>query len=64
MFCLPLSPVHLLGCLIGLVLCQQLRLMEHDQGYVMVLLPGVLGSFHQRRAQIQRPEEALDRHPR
>jgi len=64
MFCLPLKAVHLLGCLSGLVLRQQPHLMKHDLGYVMVLLPAVLGSFHQRRAQIQRPEEALDCHPR
>lgn len=64
MFCLPLSPVHLLDSLVGLVLGQQLHLMKHDLGHVMVLLPAVLGSFHQRPAQIQRPEEAPDHHPR
>ncbi len=45
MFCLPLKAVHLLDCLVGLV---QLWLMGHDLRHVMVLLPAVLGSFHQR----------------
>ncbi len=64
MFCLPLKAARLLDCLNDLVLRQQLHLMEHDLGYVTVLLPAVLGSFPQKLVQIQRPEEALDRHPR
>ena len=48
----------------GVVLCQQFHLMGHDLCPVMVLLPGVPGSFHQRQAQIQRPEEAPDCHLR
>ena len=61
MSCLPLKAVHLLGYLREVV---QLQLMGHDLGEVMVLLPAALRSFHQTRAQIQRPEEALARHPR
>lgn len=56
-----LKAVHLLGYLREVV---QLQLMGHDLGEVMVLLPAALRSFHQTRAQIQRPEEALARHPR